>query len=192
MQPAWMVVCGLSCKAVDLDLGTALGGLSVTSGASQHKEQCTARGLRESVTWRGVASRCPRLAQSVRWSKQRGERCWCWCWPCWVLVTAWPMAHGNRMGRSVQCWSGRHGGLNPGCLQETWIFLAQVQPAGRSVTCESAMHCAPLTKMTMQGSREWSHTASCKSLPRCKRGGPGAGQPPPTAAKPASAQLLYL
>jgi hypothetical protein len=57
------------------------------------------------------------------------------------------MAHGNRMGRSVQCWPGRHGGLNPGCLQETWIFLAQVQPAGRSVTCESAMHCAPLTKM---------------------------------------------
>jgi hypothetical protein len=44
MQPAWMVVCGLSCKTVDLDLGTALrgGGLSVTSGASQHKEQCSA------------------------------------------------------------------------------------------------------------------------------------------------------
>ena len=130
-------------------LGDRSGGLSVTSGASQHKEQCTARGLRESVTWRGVASRCPRLAQSVRWSKQRGERCWCWCWrwcwcwcwPCWVLVTAWPMAHGSRMGRSVQCWPGRHGGLNPGCLQETWIFfwrrcnlLADLSPANLRCT----------------------------------------------------------
>jgi len=57
----------------------------------------------------------------------------------------WPM--GTEWEDRVQCWPGRHGGLNPGCLQETWIFWRTLQPAGRSVTCESAMHCAPLTKM---------------------------------------------
>jgi hypothetical protein len=57
----------------------------------------------------------------------------------------WPM--GTEWEDRVQCWPGRHGGLNPGCLQETWIFLRSLQPAGRSVTCESAMHCAPLTKI---------------------------------------------
>lgn len=105
------------------------------------------------------------------------------------------MAHGpweqNGKIGSVLAWAARRPESRM-LARNVDFFLAQVQPAGRSVTCESAMHCAPLTKMTMQGSREGSHTASCKLLPRCKRGGPGAGQPPPTAAKPASAQLLYL
>jgi hypothetical protein len=46
------------------------------------------------------------------------------------------MAHGpwEQNGKIGSVWPGRHGGLNPGCLQETWIFF------GAGATCWPICH----------------------------------------------------